>query len=529
MDVLSQSSPVAIVGSGTMGAGIAQVAAVAGHPVIVYDARPEAVSTAIATIRQNIQKLVSKGRISDEAAAKALAGVRAASSLRDLSSAGLVIEAALEDLDIKRQLFAEIEQVVAEYCILATNTSSLSVSAIAASLRNPRRMLGMHFFNPAPLMELVEIVAGLATDQQILATAHATVSKWGKTPVYAKSTPGFIVNRIARAFYGEALLLLLEQAATPATIDAVMRESGGFRMGPFELMDLIGLDIGLAVSQSLYKSYFGDARYRPSFIQSEMVSAGLLGRKTKHGFYDYSEHAIPAVADTEPLQPKPGRVTLSGAGNFAAALEARLAKAEVAIIRSGGEEYRPNAVYLNDVVVAVTDGRTAAQVASETGCRNVVLVDLAADYSKATRLALARAESCDAGAYRSVVGTLQAAGYVLSPIKDVPGLAVMRTIAMLANEAADAVNQGVATSSDVDIAMRKGVNYPKGPLAWADELGLATVERVLQNLTSHYQGERYRVSPWIRQQIWNANGTLAKRQIEEDALNAPAGLHPAKR
>lgn len=508
-----------------MGAGIAQVAAAAGHPVLVYDTRTEVVPTAIAAIRQNLQKLVSKGRISAEAAAQASEALRAASSLRELSGAGMVIEAVLEDLNVKRQLFAELEHLVAEDCVLATNTSSISVSAIAASLKEPRRMLGLHFFNPAPLMELVEVIAGLATDPEILATAHATVSNWGKTPVYAKSTPGFIVNRVARAYYGEALLLLAEQAASPATIDAVMRESGGFRMGPFELMDLIGLDIGLAVSQSLYSAYFGDARYRPSFIQSEMVSAGRLGRKAKRGFYDYREGADPALPNTEPRQPRPDRVTLSGAGKLAIALEERLSKAEISVLRAEAEANRSNWIRVNNAVLAVTDGRTAAQISHETGCRNLVTVDLALDYSKATRVAIARSEGCENGVYRSVVGILQTAGYQVSRIKDVAGMAIMRTVAMLANEAADAANQGIATASDVDTAMRKGVNYPKGPLEWAQELGFATIEGVLQNLTAHYQGERYRISPWVRQRIWNANGAPDKEQRLENALNAAAGFH----
>jgi 3-hydroxybutyryl-CoA dehydrogenase len=485
-----------------MGAGIAQVAASAGHPVILYDARSEAVPAAIATIRQNLQKLVSKGRLSPEGAEKASAGLRAASNLNELSGAGIVIEAILEDLGVKRQLFSDLEKIVGENCIFATNTSSLSVSAIAASLKDPQRMVGMHFFNPAPLMDLVEVIAGLATDPQVVATAHATASNWGKTPVHAKSTPGFIVNRVARGFYGEALILIAEQAASPVTIDAVMRESGGFRMGPFELMDLVGLDIGLAVSQSLFNAYFGDARYRPSFVQSEMVSAGHLGRKAGRGFYEYSEGAVRPLPNTEPVAPAPDRVVLPAAGPFAEALETRLAGSAVSVVRSDVKAERSNWIEVNGAVLAVTDGRTAAQVAHETGRPNVVVVDLALDYSKATRLALAKADTCDDAAYRSVVGLLQAAGYLVSPMKDVAGMAVMRTVAMLANEAADAVNQGVATPGDIDTAMRKGVNYPKGPLAWAGDLGFEAIELVLRNLASQYLGERYRVSPWIRQRIW---------------------------
>lgn len=517
MSAISANTIVAIVGSGTMGAGIAQVAAMAGHPVVLFDARAEAVPAAIAAIRKNLQKFVEKNRISAEAVAKASAGLRAASVLSEISDAGMVIEAVAEDLGVKRQLFAAVQEVTAPDCIFATNTSSISVSAIAAGLKNPQRLVGMHFFNPAPLMELVEVISGLATDPDVLVTAHDTSLQWGKTPVYAKSTPGFIVNRIARAYYGEALALMTEQAGSPATIDSVMRESGGFRMGPFELMDLIGLDVGLAVSHSLFNSYFCDSRYRPSFIQSEMVSAGRLGRKTGRGFYDYSGAAVDTAPSTESPKPKPNRVTLSGSGHLSRALELRLAGKGVPVFRD--DSNGTTGAEVNGAVLEITDGRTAAQLARDLRRPNCVVVDLALDYSTATRLALARAESCDEAAYFSIIGLLQAAGYAISPMKDVAGMAVMRTVAMLANEAADVVNQGVATASDVDIAMRKGVNYPKGPLSWAGDLGFQAIACVLENLASQYQGERYRVSPWIRQMTWGDNSLRQDRAMKVPARN----------
>jgi len=500
---LPQGSLVAVVGSGTMGAGIAQVAAAAGHPVILYDARTAAVPAAIQGVRQNFQKLASKGKLSAGLAESASARLCASSSLGQLGGAGIVIEAIVEDLDVKRQLFAELENIVDANCIFATNTSSLSVSAIAAALKAPQRLVGMHFFNPAPLMELVEVISGLASDPQVLATVHATAAAWCKTPVYARSTPGFIVNRVARPYYGEALLLLAEQAASPATIDAVMREAGGFRMGPFELMDLIGLDVSLAVSQSLFNAYFGDARYRPSFIQQEMVRAGHVGRKTGRGFYEYCENACPPLPHTEPPAPKPERVTLPSVGLLAAALEKRLAGSGVAVVRAAPGVSHENWIEVDDTILAVTDGRSATQLAHETGRRNFVVIDLALDYARATRAAVAKAETCNEGAYVSAMGFLQAAGYLVTRLKDVPGMVVMRTVAMLANEAADAVNQGVATPADVDTAMRKGVNYPKGPLAWADDLGLDSVHKLLTNLAAHYGGERYRVSPRIWHLLWS--------------------------
>jgi len=484
-----------------MGAGIAQVAAASGHPVLLYDTRAEAVPAAIQGVCQNFQRLCSKGKLSAESAERASGRLRAAANLREIGRAGIVIEAVVEDLEVKQQLFREVERIVGANCLLATNTSSLSVSAIAAALRAPQRLVGMHFFNPAPLMELVEVIGGLATDQQSLAAIYATAAAWGKTPVYAKSTPGFIVNRVARPFYGEALLLLTEQAASPATIDSVMRESGGFRMGPFELMDLVGLDVGFAVSQSIFNAFFGDPRYRPSLIQQEMVRAGYLGRKAGRGFYEHGENARPAQPSTEPLAPRPNRVVAPSEGRLAVALTKRLAGTGIEIVSGRPRHDCKDWAEVGDTMVAVTDGRSATKRARETGHRNLVLVDLALDYTKATRVAVTAASTCDERAYLSAVGLLQAAGFAVSRLKDVPGIAVMRTVAMLANEAADAVNQGIATAADVDTAMRKGVNYPRGPLEWAEELGLETIQTVLAHIGAHYGGERYRISPLIRQLV----------------------------
>jgi 3-hydroxybutyryl-CoA dehydrogenase len=486
-----------------MGAGIAQVAAAAGHPVVLYDTRADAVPVAIQSIRQAFQKLAQKGKLSPTEAESAGSRLRPATHLQELRGAAIVIEAIVEDLEVKRQLFMDVEGIVGTECILATNTSSLSVSAIAAKLKFPGRLVGMHFFNPAPIMGLVEIVRGVATHSQVLAQARATAVAWGKTPVAVASTPGFIVNRVARPYYGEALLLLAEQAGTPATIDAVMREAGGFRMGPFELMDLIGLDIGFAVSQSLFSSYFGDSRYRPSFIQQEMVRAGYLGRKTGRGFYSYTDGAAPAEPQTEPAAPRPQEVEITPGGQLAGALEKRLTGTVVQVRRGTPGQASEGHIMVGGATLALTDGRTATECAHASGQQNFVVVDLASDYMSAARVAIAKAQCCDEHSYLSAVGLLQAAGFLVSPLKDVPGLAVMRTVAMLANEAADSVNQGVATAPDVDTAMRKGVNYPRGPLAWADDVGLRVIERVLRNLANFYGGERYRTSPLIRLSLWS--------------------------
>ena len=246
---------------------------------MLYDSQTDVVPKAIENLHNTLSRLASKGKLSAEDAAKASARLRSASSLQDFRGTSLIIEAVVENLEIKRRLFSELETIVDAQCILASNTSSISITAIGAALKKPQRFLGMHFFNPAPLMELVEIISGVKTDAACLATAYETSLAWGKSPVHAKSSPGFIVNRIARPFYGEALLLLSEQAGSPSTIDAVMREAAGFRMGPFELMDLVGLDVNFAVTGSVFNAFFGDTRYRPSLIQQEMVDAGLLGGK----------------------------------------------------------------------------------------------------------------------------------------------------------------------------------------------------------------------------------------------------------
>ena len=277
-EALALTSVVGVVGSGAMGTGIAQVAAVAGHTVLLFDARDGAAQTACDAIRKVFTSLVDKGRMTSGQASAAASRLQAASLLNEFKQAALVVEAIVENLDAKQQLFASLEAIVSSDCVLATNTSSLSITSIGAKLKHPARLVGMHFFNPVPLMALVEVISGLATSPAVADCINATANAWGKLPVRATSTPGFIVNRVARPFYAEALRLLLEQAADPASIDAVMRESGGFRMGPFELMDLIGHDVNFAVTQSVFEAYYNDPRFTPSTIQNELLNAGFLGR-----------------------------------------------------------------------------------------------------------------------------------------------------------------------------------------------------------------------------------------------------------
>jgi 3-hydroxybutyryl-CoA dehydrogenase len=329
----------------------------------------------------------------------------------------------------------------------------------------------------------------------------ATAKAWGKLPVRATSTPGFIVNRVARPFYAEALRLLLEQAADPASIDAVMRESGGFRMGPFELMDLIGHDVNFAVTQSVFEAYYNDPRFTPSIIQKELLNAGYLGRKSGRGFYSYGPD-IPA-----PVVQQHADCTYSGTPSFLR--NSSLAEAIAARVSAAGHEVEWHEANCNDsplitlhgASLYLTDGRSATVRASESGHADTVLMDLAFDSPTCTRLAVAVADQCSSAAQTALIGVLQAAGYRVTVLRDVPGMVVMRTVAMLANEAADAVNQGVCNAADANLAMQKGVNYPIGPLAWAERIGFAVVMRVLQNLAAEYGEDRYRVSPLIRRKV----------------------------
>jgi 3-hydroxybutyryl-CoA dehydrogenase len=495
---LPPTATVAVIGAGAMGSGIAQIAAQHGHRVQLHDSRFGAADAAKRAIGDALAKLVAKERIDAAQRDATLARIGTVGTLADTCVASLVVEAIVEDLDAKRELVAMLENVVSPQCVLASNTSSLSITAIARGAKHPGRIVGMHFFNPAPLMPLVEVVSGLATDRAVADTVFATAAAWDKTPVYARSTPGFIVNRCARPFYGEALRLLAEGAADPPTIDAVMREAGGFRMGPFELMDLIGHDVNFAVTKSVWEAYFHDPRYAPSVAQQELVAAGFLGRKSGRGFHDYAPDAVSRPPRTEPPAARPARVALHGDGVAASPLAERLAAAGVAVDRAAADpRFADGALSIGGAWLALSDGRTATARAHAAELRDVVLCDLALDFSTAKRLAIACADGCADDARSAAVGALQAAGIAVSRFDDVAGLAVLRTVATLANEAADAVAQGIALAADVDLAMKKGVNYPRGPLEWADALGVGRIVAVLANLASHYGEDRYRVSPLV--------------------------------
>jgi 3-hydroxybutyryl-CoA dehydrogenase len=498
MPALDTGQVIAVVGAGAMGSGIAQVAAKAGHPVLLHDAGAGAAHKGLDRIAAGLAKLVERGRMDEAERGALLARISIVDELAALAPAALVIEAIVEKLEVKQQVFAELENLCGDEVILASNTSSLSITAIGAGLSRPERLLGMHFFNPAPIMKLVEIVSGLATDSEIAESIFSTAENWGKLAVHARSTPGFIVNRVARPFYAEGLRLLQEGAADVATIDAILRDCGGFRMGPFELMDLIGHDVNYAVTESVHAAYYGDQRFTPSLLQKELVDGGFLGIKSGRGFYRYGDGVEKPEAMVCDVRSAPEGVILQGEAPVKDVLSSLLAQAGIAVEQQPGDSF---AIRCGESTLCQTDGRMATTRALEDDIDNLVLFDLALDYEKTPRIAICKADNTSAAALDAAVGMLQKIGKKVSLLDDVAGLCVMRTVCMLANEAADAVNQQVCSASAVDTAMQGGLNYPAGPLAWADTIGLDYVLEVLDNLGQTYGEDRYRPSPLLIRRV----------------------------
>ncbi|AXG78952.1 3-hydroxyacyl-CoA dehydrogenase [Streptomyces paludis] len=497
MTAIEPHRVVAVVGTGTMGQGIAQVALAAGHPVRLYDAAPGLAAQAATAIAGRLDRQVAKGRLHAASRDAALARLRPADSLAELSDAALVAEAVVERLPVKQELFAALEDTVADGCLLATNTSSLSVTAVAGALRLPGRLVGLHFFNPAPLLPLVEVVSGAATDPAAADRAYATARAWGKTPVRCADTPGFIVNRVARPFYAEALRVYEEGAADPATIDAVLRECGGFRMGPFELMDLIGQDVNETVTRSVWESFHQDVRFTPSLAQRRLVEAGRLGRKSGRGWFAYGPETegTRACPRTEEPCEAPDAVGLHADLGPAAVLREMIEEAGIKVTRdrtphiSGGFIALPGGTAL-----ALTDGATPT--ADPSGA--YIHFDLALDYRACTRIALAPGADADPADLRAAIGLFQRLGKQVSVIGEIPGMIVARTVAMLIDFAADAAGRAVASARDIDTAMKLGVNYPGGPGEWCARLGAGWAHYFLRTMDGEYPGGRYGSSPALR-------------------------------
>ncbi len=494
-----RGAPLLVVGAGIMGAGIAQVAAQAGHAVWLHDTREGAAAQAKDKLASSLDALVTKGKLTADAVAQALARITPINDLADAAGATLVVEAIVEKLDAKRALFQQLEGLLGASAVLATNTSSISVTAIANGLQRPERLVGMHFFNPVPLMKLVEVVSGLHTDPAIAEAIHALGGHWGKTAVHARSTPGFIVNRIARPYYAETLALLHEQAATPTVLDACLR-AVGFRMGPCELMDLIGHDTNFSVTQSVYEANFFDKRYQPSGVQRDLVDGGLLGRKSGRGFYDHRAGASnPVLPPFEGAAvPVGGLLRVMGSGPVADRLAAALTQLGRVFQRKDHSDWV--GLDIDDAQLRLTDGRCASEIGI-----NVAVFDLpmqAPNAEPGQPLAWALSGRASAAWAEKVPRWLMALGFHPQRIADVPGLVVARTLAMLVNEAADAVLQGVCTPEGADAAMKLGVNYPAGPFEWLARWDAASVVRLIDGLDAHHRGERYRVSPWLRQRAW---------------------------
>jgi 3-hydroxybutyryl-CoA dehydrogenase len=508
---------VGVVGAGTMGGGIAQVAAVAGRRVLIADAVPGAAARAVAGVRDRVKAQVAKGRLSVDPDTLDLTAVDSADGLAEC---GIVIEAIVEDLAVKRALFAELETVVASDTILASNTSSLSPTALAAGLKHPERLVGLHFFNPVPAMKLVEVISGLATAPQVADAAADLALAWGKTVVRSTATPGFIVNRIARPFYAEAWRVYEEHAAAPQHIDAVLTGGGGFRMGPFALMDLIGHDVNEAVTRSVWSAFGHDPRFAPSLAQRALVEAGWLGRKAGRGVYpaggDPRFAPAPAAAARSPKVVIEHARRADDGERGPSPLRGLLDRAGVGTVSGDRDD---TGAGLPDGLVELPSGALLVQCEGVTATslsaafeRPVIVVDRVLDPAAATAIAIAASDGCPPAALAEATGLFQAAGLDVYVTEDTPGLIVTRTVAMLANLAADALACRVASEPDIDIAMRLGVNYPVGPLAWARQWGIPVILRTLDNLENWYRDGHYRPSPLLRRTA------LAQRGVGESLL-----------
>lgn len=503
---------IGVIGAGTMGAGIAQVSAQAGLGVVLYDIGPKPLDAGLSRIHASLSYLVERGRLSHAGRDEILGRITTTSSLAEMADVDFVVEAIPEILALKQQVFQELDRVCRPEVVLASNTSSLSVTEIGALTTRPELVVGMHFFNPVPQMKLVEIIRGARTGTEAAAQATALAERMRKVPVQAKDTPGFIVNRIARPFPGEALRLYGENVATTVQIDRVARLAGRFKMGPFELMDLVGMDINFAVNRSVFEQYFQEPRFRPHPLQAQMVKANLLGRKTGEGWYRYDGGRIvegPAGAtffgNPGPRVASIQSVFVAGdealANLVAAAGYSLAAEAETADVVIAGDpgQLGELACKAGALLLVEASTQTVTHAAAQT-CQPEQVVGYGGIPSVAERqlVEIAPGLRTSPAAQQTAVAFFASLGRDVEVIQDGPGLIIPRIIASLVNEAAYALMEGIATGSDIDTAMKLGVSYPHGPLAWADQLGPDRILAILQGLQQHTGDDRYRPCPYLQ-------------------------------
>lgn len=488
---------VGLVGCGVMGRGIAQIAALAGAQVRLTDARNGAAEAAQAELIATFNKLAEKGKLDQAAADAAGKRLHACAGLPELADCHVVIEAIIEDLGAKKALFGELEGIVGPHAILATNTSSLSVTAIAAGLKHPQRVAGFHFFNPVPLMKIVEAIGGFLTDPEIVDYLLALGKHWGHTAVRAKDTPGFIVNHAGRGYGTEGMRLLNEGVASVPALDAILRDTAGFRLGPCELFDLTGLDVSHPVMESIYHQYYEEPRFRPQGLTRQMLVAGALGRKVGHGFYRYADGRKEAL--DEPAQPKqlPASVWLSQEHPELAERIASLVAAAGVPIESAA---RPSDSALCIVTPLGEDATTCCAREGLDGRRTLAVEAL---FDASRRRVVMTTPATDAQYLAMACGLFGAAGTAgahvpVSVIRDSAGLVTQRVVAHIVNIACEIAQQGIADPLDIDRAVTLGLGYPLGPLAWGDQLGPKTVLFILKSLEQQTGDPRYRPSPWLQ-------------------------------
>ncbi|ANF57829.1 3-hydroxyacyl-CoA dehydrogenase [Halotalea alkalilenta] len=482
-----------IVGTGVMGAGIAQIAAQAGLEVYLFDSREGLASAARDGLGNTLEKLASKGKISSDSARAALSRLKVVESMEGLADCDVVVEAIIENLEIKRDLFAALEEVVTSDCLLATNTSSLSVTSIASGLRMPSRVAGFHFFNPVPLMKVVEVIGGIDTDAATVDALLELAQRLGHTGVRAKDTPGFIVNHAGRAYSTEGLKILEEGVARPEDIDRILREGAGFRMGPLELFDLTGLDVSHPAMESIYEQFYHDPRYRPSYISRQMLKGGRLGRKTGTGFYQYEA----GKKDASPTQPVPRVDSLPpvwvGCSDSAVHREVGSLLDSLGGKVEGGERPSDEALCL---LLPFGDDAVSASVRFSSDPARTVCLDASIDLARHRTLMatqVTRREMLDAA--HAMMST---DGVGVTVIRDSVGFVAQRVLASVVNLACEIAQRQIASPGDIDKAVRLGLNYPQGPLQWGDALGAKRILAILERMLELTGDPRYRPSAWLR-------------------------------